>query len=210
MLPKYLLLPLLYLSTPSICVKSVTFDSQLELVPVDSQAPAEDTRFTPSGTFGLSRPHQASLTKHLSLRTVPTAIYRPRSLDVLHKARLRSLQHAQSEWEQPIWDHLEVEGPDVEDLHTLAQLARMSGNAYALPGQSNWYDVDQAWNQVSILSSTHSISDIWQSFPFGWEESDGFRGHVFLSSDNSTIVLSIKGTTLQGVTSKLDKFNDNL
>ena len=49
-----------------------------------------------------------------------------------------------------------------------------------------------------------------QSFPFGWEESDGFRGHVFLSSDNSTIVLSIKGTTLQGPTSKLDKFNDNL
>ena len=49
-----------------------------------------------------------------------------------------------------------------------------------------------------------------QSFPFGWQESEGFRGHVFLSSDNSTIVLSIKGTTLQGPTSKLDKYNDNL
>jgi len=31
-----------------------------------------------------------------------------------------------------------------------------------------------------------------------------------MSSDNSTVVLSIKGTTLQGPTSKLDKFNDNL
>ncbi|KAF8635487.1 hypothetical protein AX17_003877 [Amanita inopinata Kibby_2008] len=71
----------------------------------------------------------------------------------------------------------------------------MAGNAYALPGQSNWYDVDEAWNQ---------------SFPFGWDGSDGFRGHVFLSSDNSTVVLSIKGTTLQGPTSKKDKFNDNL
>lgn len=52
-----------------------------------------------------------------------------------------------------------------------------------------------------------------QNFPFGWygeHASDGFRGHVFLSSDNSTIVLAIKGTTLQGPTSKLDKFNDNL
>ena len=50
-----------------------------------------------------------------------------------------------------------------------------------------------------------------QSFPFGWEDSaDGFRGHVFASSDNSTIILSIKGTTLQGPTSKKDKFNDNL
>lgn len=51
---------------------------------------------------------------------------------------------------------------------------------------------------------------VLESFPFGWEESDGFRGHVFLSSDNYTVVLAIKGTTLQGPTSKLDKFNDNL
>ena len=50
-----------------------------------------------------------------------------------------------------------------------------------------------------------------QSFPFGWEDNaDGFRGHVFLSPDNATVVLSIKGTTLQGPTSKKDKFNDNL
>ncbi|KIK59782.1 hypothetical protein GYMLUDRAFT_201286 [Collybiopsis luxurians FD-317 M1] len=72
----------------------------------------------------------------------------------------------------------------------------MSGNAYALPGRKNWYEMDPAWNI---------------SFPFGYEDpQDGFRGHVFLSSDNSTIVLSIKGTTLQGPTSKKDKFNDNL
>ncbi|KAH9981326.1 Alpha/Beta hydrolase protein [Lactifluus volemus] len=87
-------------------------------------------------------------------------------------------------------------GPDVEDRHTLSQLARISGNAYALPGQSNWYDIDSAWNI---------------SFPFGWEDRTiGFRGHVFLSSDNSTAILSIKGTTLQGPTSKKDKYNDNL
>lgn len=50
-----------------------------------------------------------------------------------------------------------------------------------------------------------------KSFPFGWEDNaDGFRGHVFVSSDNSTVILSIKGTTLQGPTSKKDKFNDNL
>ena len=51
---------------------------------------------------------------------------------------------------------------------------------------------------------------ILKNLPFGWHASDGFRGHIFLSSDNSTIVLAIKGTTLQGETSKLDKFNDNL
>ncbi|KIY43466.1 alpha/beta-hydrolase [Fistulina hepatica ATCC 64428] len=93
------------------------------------------------------------------------------------------------------WDLHDVVGPDIEDQHTLVQLARMSGNAYALPGRSNWYDIDPAWAT---------------SFPFGWEDSDGFRGHVFLSGSNTTLVLAIKGTTLQGTTSKKDKFNDNL
>jgi len=91
---------------------------------------------------------------------------------------------------------VEIEGPDIEDRLTLLELAKMTGNAYALPGHSNWYDLDDMWNT---------------SFPIGWEdEADGFRGHVFVSSDNSTVVLSIKGTTLQGPTSKKDKFNDNL
>src|SRR5712671_2830550 len=50
-----------------------------------------------------------------------------------------------------------------------------------------------------------------KSFPFGWEDrTAGFRGHVFLSSDNNTVILAIKGTTLQGATSKKDKRNDNL
>jgi lipase ATG15 len=50
-----------------------------------------------------------------------------------------------------------------------------------------------------------------QSFPFGWDNDEpGFRGFVFRARDNSTVVLSIKGTTLQGPTSKKDKLNDNL
>ncbi|KAJ6597044.1 alpha/beta-hydrolase [Mycena vulgaris] len=128
------------------------------------------------------------------LKARPTTVYKPRSPEAFHRARWRSQNFAESE---PVeWDPHDVLGPDVEDLHTLAQLARMSGNAYAVPGKSNWYEVDSAWNT---------------SFPFGWEDSDnGFRGHVFMSSDNSTVVLSIKGTTLQGPTSKQDKFNDNL
>lgn len=104
------------------------------------------------------------------------------------------MRHAQSEEVQ--WDQVKVLGPDVGDRHTISQLARMTGNAYALPGQKNWYDIDEAWNV---------------SFPFGWGESEGGpRGHVFVSSDNSTVILSIKGTTVQGATSKIDKYNDNL
>ncbi|KAI0320128.1 alpha/beta-hydrolase [Amylostereum chailletii] len=129
-----------------------------------------------------------------TLRTAPTTVYRPRSIDALLHARQRSLNHGQSE---PVdWDPVLVSAPDLSDKHTLSQLARMTGNAYALPGQKNWYDVDPAWNN---------------SFPFGWEDdANGFRGHVFVSEDNSTAILSIKGTTLQGPTSKKDKYNDNL
>src|ERR1700729_1089445 len=56
-----------------------------------------------------------------------------------------------------------------------------------------------------------ALSFHFKSFPFGWEDDqDGFRGHVFVSDDQSTAILAIKGTTLQGPTSKKDKFNDNL
>jgi lipase ATG15 len=55
-----------------------------------------------------------------------------------------------------------------------------------------------------------------QSYPFGWEpDQDGFRGHIFATEDNSTVVLSIKGTSVpwfadNGPTSKKDKLNNNL
>ncbi|KAJ3494393.1 hypothetical protein NLJ89_g10817 [Agrocybe chaxingu] len=193
MLPQSLLLTVLFLlSGNAHSANQVSFTNQLQLdlqhpfTLEDSQQPP--SHFSPSSSYPL--PPTPAI-----LKSRPTTVFRPRSLDALHRTRLRSLRHAESELEPLVWDTTEVQGPDVEDLHTITQLARMSGNAYALPGQSNWYEVDRAWNT---------------SFPFGWEESDGFRGHVFLSSDNTTIVLSIKGTTLQGPTSKLDKFNDNL
>jgi lipase ATG15 len=122
-----------------------------------------------------------TLLPSLTLKAVPTTVYRRRSQEYL---------------KHPTWEPVEILGPDIQDKHTLSQLARISGNAYALPGQKNWYDVDSAWNV---------------SFPFGWEDStEGFRGHVFLSPDNGTAILSINGTTIQGPTSKKDKFNDNL
>ena len=52
--------------------------------------------------------------------------------------------------------------------------------------------------------------------PVGYEpDGDGFRGHVFASPDNSTVVLAIKGTSTGfigggGPTTRKDKINDNL
>lgn len=64
-----------------------------------------------------------------------------------------------------LWDKILVPGPDVTDLHTLAQLARMAGNAYvnddsANPESSNnfrtWYDLDPEWSVVSCTSHIQS------------------------------------------------------
>ncbi|KAF9069893.1 Alpha/Beta hydrolase protein [Rhodocollybia butyracea] len=143
----------------------------------------------PGQESGVTAVHSLTPTR-VQLKTRPTAVYRP------PYDSIREGADPSNPKEELRWDIVHLNGPDVKDLHTLAQLARMSANAYALPGQKNWYDIDSAWNI---------------SFPFGYEDAkDGFRGHVFLSSDNSTIVLAIKGTTLQGATSKKDKFNDNL
>ena len=86
------------------------------------------------------------------LKARPTTVYRPRSLEALHRTRLRSLYHAQSELEPLIWDPVEISGPDIEDLHTLAQLSRMSANAYSLQvGSDNWFEIDHSWNSVRFL-----------------------------------------------------------
>ncbi|PCH37846.1 alpha/beta-hydrolase [Wolfiporia cocos MD-104 SS10] len=133
-------------------------------------------------------------TPTFTLQARPTTVWRPKSTAAFQHARLRSLYTQESE--EVEWEQVEMLGPYIEDKHTLSQLAKMTGNAYALPGQKNWYDIDPTWNH---------------SFPFGWEDhANGFRGHVFLSPSNATVVLAIKGTTLQGPTSKKDKYNDNL
>jgi lipase ATG15 len=105
----------------------------------------------------LSRPILSSLRStsttpipDFALKARPTTVTRPRSNDILQQARLRSSRHGQCERVE--WEEIDTTGPDIEDRHTLAQLARMTGNAYALPGQKNWYDVDPAWNSVCDYS----------------------------------------------------------
>lgn len=59
------------------------------------------------------------------------------------------------------WDRHSVLAPDVTDQYTLAQLARMAANAYALPGAPNWWDLDPMWTSVStILSTTHCVASV--------------------------------------------------
>jgi len=100
------------------------------------------------------------------------------------------------------WEEVEVEGPNIQDRETLLMLAKMTNNAYSEPTDQEWYDLGPEWNN---------------SYPFGWEpDADGFRGYVFATPDNSTVVISVKGTSAGwlvgggGPTSRKDKLNDNL
>ena len=78
------------------------------------------------------------------------------------------------------WRLDEVPAPDITDKETVLSMARMSWDAYtAEPGTGEWQDATGGFN--------HSQG-------FGWE-GDTLRGHIFADQDNSTIVISIKGTS---------------
>ncbi|KAF7358934.1 putative lipase ATG15 [Mycena sanguinolenta] len=130
--------------------------------------------------------------ENIKTHRIPSAAY--------SHARFLSMRDAQT----PIlaWDSVEILGPDVSKRRTLLELATMTHNSYyAEPSHKNWYPIN-GWNT---------------SVPFGWEpDADGLRGHIFASEDNSTVVISIKGTSApwiaggEGPTKARDKLNDNL
>lgn len=134
-----------------------------------------------------------------TLRASRLTTHKPSSLPAFHDARLRSIRHAQSD--AALWEGMEVTGPNVTDRETLLALAKMTNNAYLAGRDSGWYDV----------------AEFNTSIPVGWEPSaDGLRGHIFVSTDNTTVVISIKGTSAGwitgggGPTVRKDKLNDNL
>ena len=96
------------------------------------------------------------------------------------------------------WTIDDIPGPNVSDKMTVIALARMAQAAYVLePDTTHWQNI----------SEFHNATD------FGWE-SDGLRGHVWANDKNSTIIISMKGTTMAvfdgAETSTQDKENDNL
>ena len=167
-------------------------------------------------TYTLSDPSGSTKATY-SIHTSSIKTHRPSSFASFSNARLRSLQFGGNEGVD--WEEDEIIGPNVESRETLLELAKMTNNAYLEPDETGWYGLNGTWNVVRLspfplylINQTYSI----QSYPFGWEpDSDGFRGHVFATSDNSTIIVSIKGTSAGvfgggGPTAKKDRINDNL
>ncbi|KAF4242278.1 hypothetical protein CNMCM6457_003516 [Aspergillus fumigatiaffinis] len=90
-------------------------------------------------------------------------------------------------------------GPNVTDKESVLTFAKMTANDYIEePGTEDWHYIHGRFNYSSS---------------FGWQ-SDGLRGHIYADKTNSTIVISLKGTTpalFDGAgTTTNDKINDNL
>ncbi|KAI0319512.1 Alpha/Beta hydrolase protein [Amylostereum chailletii] len=156
---------------------------------------------TPNAHVYFSNPDHAIRAKaYHTVHTHPIITHKPASASAFAQARRRSIERGESSTLD--WDEDQVPGPDVELRDNLLTLAKMTGNAYwETPGEGGWYDLGANWTT---------------NMPVGWEpDQDGFRGYIFGTPDNSTIVLSIKGTSASvvgggGPTSKKDKLNDNL
>lgn len=91
-------------------------------------------------------------------------------------------------------------GPNVTDRETVLTFAKMTANDYIQePGStSEWKTIHGKFNYSSS---------------FGWK-GDGLRGHIYADRVNSTVVISLKGTSpalFDGAeTTTNDKVNDNL
>lgn len=110
------------------------------------------------------------------------------------------------------WVDDDVLVPNMTDRNTVVSLATIASNAYVRfpkdddeKKKSDWIDVG-GWDPDE---ENHDIN-------FGWDY-DGLRGHVFVSDDNKTVVIGIKGTSGAGLpgggsdeTQGNDKTNDNL
>lgn len=123
------------------------------------------------------------------------------------KGKAAKLSAIHLEWEPEV----PVAVPDVSDKGSLVSLALMSSNAYERipeaddPDKLDWVDLGDPWNV-----------DDDPDLELGWLH-DGLRGHVFVSENNKTVVLALKGTSGAMIpgggsdeSSANDKINDNL
>jgi hypothetical protein len=88
-------------------------------------------------------------------KTKPIDVWRPRNYTAVNDARTASVTQERCHGLE--WDRLSLPAPDITDQYTLAQLARMAANAYALPGAPNWWDLDPMWSSVCILPSVNPL-----------------------------------------------------
>lgn len=95
------------------------------------------------------------------------------------------------------WAIETTSAPNATDRETLINLARMTSDAYSIdPTAPDWLNITNGFNS---------------SAGFGWNDT-GLRGQVFANSDNSTVIIAFKGTSVdpRDTWASNDKLNDNL
>ena len=91
-----------------------------------------------------------------TINTRSVSTYRTPSSHLYPLSRSRSL-FTHGEDEDLPWEVHEVTGPDIEHRATLLHLAKMSNNAYILPDDDAWYDLDEEWDAVSPVPSSLAV-----------------------------------------------------
>ncbi|RCK57844.1 putative lipase ATG15 [Candida viswanathii] len=110
------------------------------------------------------------------------------------------------------WEFDEISVPNITDKDTVVTLATISSNAYVRFPKNDDEKKKSDWIDLGDWDPNRENSDV----NFGWDDI-GLRGHVFVSKDNKTVVIGIKGTSGAGLpgggsdeTGGNDKTNDNL
>ncbi|PSK55998.1 hypothetical protein B9Z65_4876 [Elsinoe australis] len=140
--------------------------------------------------------------RNVSVSSKPTRIERmaDRSRKTINSILEAGRMTGQAPYLDPSgWTLDEIEGPNVTDKQTVLSFAIMAANAYITkPGDGTWEEAKGGFNYTE---------------DFGWEQ-DGLRGHIFADTENSTIVIGLKGTSMAifdgADTTGNDKDNDNL
>lgn len=107
-----------------------------------------------------------------------------------------STTHQHFDPQRPLEPSFGFTEPNVTDKQTIVNLAKMTSDAYIFdPREPGWLNTSFGFNFTAR---------------FGWEK-EGLRGHIFTTEDNSTVVVSFKGTTIdpRDKLSGKDRFNDN-
>jgi lipase ATG15 len=100
----------------------------------------------PSGPSAAS-PASDLTSPPMSIRTSRMRTARPPSFAEVTRARHMSMrgQSAALDWEED-----EVLGPDVTLRETLLLLAKMTSDAYFVPGTGGWYNLTEEWDVVRL------------------------------------------------------------
>jgi putative lipase involved disintegration of autophagic bodies len=134
--------------------------------------------------------HLADLSKH------STRNYMLQSRLIKQAARGHLTSSSSSRSLAAEWVTRDINIPNITSKHAVTTIAKVSSNAYIrIPDTEDWFDLGHKWNETN---------------DFGWDE-NGLRGHVFANTDNSTIIMAMKGTSPPFVggsdTSTNDKIN---